>query len=374
MRKFVDYALQHDCTDIFVDEGKKGSLRSKRVTHVDVTPEVIKREGILNFIKECSPTIHEEVLGMLNSPEPKSVDAALEYKGRRFRANICKISVGGTSDKESSTALSMVLRILHAEVPDITKLNLPESIRQLETYPNGLVLIVGETGSGKTMTIAGCLQMINQTQKKNIITIENPIEYMYESKKCRIVQREVGKDVASFADGVRDAMRQAPDIILVGEMRDLETIKSAIELAETGHLVFGTLHAKSCVDTVDRLVDVFPPGQQQQIRVELAGVLRTVVHQRLVKNFKGSLVPLTEIMVVNNVIAAGIKDAAKARSNETLDYMRANPQLGNVHEVNNAVWHYRNGRLNDEDITKFFSENDASLIRSILVKAGAGAR
>lgn len=194
--------------------------------------------------------------------ESGELDLALTADcGIRVRANI--FHAGG--------ALSFAIRLLNDVIPEIEDLDLPPIALQLPTYPSGLVLITGETGSGKSTTLAAVLNRINHTACRHIITLEDPIEYIYTSDQCLINQREIGKDTASYADGLRAILREDPDVILIGEMRDLTTIEAALTAAETGHLVFATLHTNSAADAVDRIVSVFPDGRQRQIRTQAGG-------------------------------------------------------------------------------------------------------
>ncbi|MGJ9457204.1 type IV pilus twitching motility protein PilT [Oceanobacillus sp. CF4.6] len=177
--------------------------------------------------------------------------------------------------------LSFAVRIIPAEIPSIEQLKLPLITKEMVHYPQGLILVTGPTGSGKSTTQASMIDYINQTMRKHIITLEDPIEYMYSHNKSIIDQREVGFDTNNFVNGLRASLRQDPDVILVGEMRDLETISTAITAAETGHLVFATLHTTDAVSTIERIIDVFPPEQQGQIRIQLSTILQAVISQRL---------------------------------------------------------------------------------------------
>ena len=176
-------------------------------------------------------------------------------------------------------------------------------------------------------------------------------------------QREVGADALSFDEALRGALRQDPDVIMIGEMRDLETIQNAIRLAETGHVVYGTLHAKSVTDTVDRIIDVFPPKQQEQIRLQLAGVIKGIMHQTLVRGIGGKLVPLVELLCADDVVSAMI--SGKQKSNSIRDYMRGKSAMGNVHIADNSVWHIRNERLTLDDIKPFLSPDDFGIVRTL---------
>jgi len=204
---------------------------------------------------------------------------------------------------------SVAIRILNDHIPTFAELGLPSSVAQFIGFKQGIVLVTGETGAGKSTTLA-CLQdMINHTQYKHIITLEDPIEYIYRSDKCIINQREVGKDTHSFTDGLTPMLREDPDVILIGEMRSLKTIETALLAAETGHLVFATVHTNSAADTIDRIVDVFPAEQQMQIRTQLSMSLHGIVCQQLLPSLTGQgRVLATEVMVTNNAIRNLIRE------------------------------------------------------------------
>jgi len=202
-----------------------------------------------------------------------------------------------------------VLRIIPSKIPTAEEVGLPRSILNFADLRKGLVLVTGPAGSGKSTTLAALIELINTSRKEHIITIEDPIEFVYEAKQSVIRQREVGTDTHSFAAALKHTLRQDPDIILVGEMRDLETISLAITAAETGHLVFGTLHTQDTPQTVDRIIDVFPPHQQQQVRVQLASSLHGVVSQQLLPKADGKgRVAAREVMVVTPAISNLIRE------------------------------------------------------------------
>ncbi|WP_456278107.1 type IV pilus twitching motility protein PilT [Bacillus sp. AK128] len=207
------------------------------------------------------------------------------------------------------SCVAMAVRIVPTTVPTLDELGLPESLKKIALKPQGLVLVTGPTGSGKSTTLAAMIHYLNQTVRKHIITLEDPIEYLHKHGNCIIDQREIGFDTKNFANGLRASLRQDPDVILVGEMRDLETIHTAITAAETGHLVLGTLHTSSAPSTIDRIIDVFPANQQPQIRIQLASVLVSIVSQRLFPKKDGSgRVGATEILINNSAVANLIRN------------------------------------------------------------------
>ncbi len=205
--------------------------------------------------------------------------------------------------------LAAALRLIPNEIKTITELGMPMIVNNFAAYPRGLVLVTGPTGSGKSTTLAALVDKINSEKSHHIITIEDPIEFTHKSKKSVVVQREVHYDTYSFSAALRSSLRQDPDVVLIGEMRDLETISAAITIAETGHLVFATLHTNSAAQSIDRMVDVFPPHQQPQIRAQLANILMAICSQRLVPSIGGGRVVAAEILIatpaVRNIIREG---------------------------------------------------------------------
>jgi twitching motility protein PilT len=252
-------------------------------------------------------TVHKMIYEILNDDqrrvfeEHRDLDFAIEVgEVARFRVNVFNQRNGEAA----------VFRVIPTQIRSFQELGLPEVMQTLALRENGLVLVTGPTGSGKSTTLAAMIDFVNSTQKKHIITLEDPIEFVHRSKGCLVNQREIGSHTKSFASALRAALREDPDVILVGEMRDLETISLALTAAETGHLVFATLHTKSAPKTIDRVVDAFPPAQQQQVRVQLAEALQGVISQLLfpTKDKKGRVAAL-EIMIatvaIRNLIREG---------------------------------------------------------------------
>ncbi len=220
----------------------------------------------------------------------------------RFRASICKAR-GSTS---------IALRTVPYELPTFEDLNLPPAVAKLAMEPRGLILVTGPAGSGKTTTLAAMIHHMNQHRNDHIVTIEDPIEYLHQDKSCIITQREVGTDTPSFADALRICLRQDPDVIMVGEMRDVETIRTVLTLAETGHLVLSTLHTITAAETVNRIIAEFPGAAERQIRGQLAQVLRGIVSQRLIERADGSgLLPAIEVLISTSTIQRCIEDPAR---------------------------------------------------------------
>ncbi len=220
------------------------------------------------------------------------LDSADTFAGNRCRIHVFK----------QQGVPSVALRLLREEIPVLDSLGLPPAALNLTSLHKGIVLVTGETGSGKSTTLAAMLDCINHTQRAHIVTLEDPVEYIYKPDKCAINQREVGKDTRSFSEGLRASLREDPNVILIGEMRDRDTIETAITAAETGHLVFGTLHTGSASDSVDRIVQVFPEGMQTQIRLQLSMCLQAVITQQLVPKRGGGRSLAVEMMIVTDAI------------------------------------------------------------------------
>ncbi|MDR3052628.1 MAG: type IV pilus twitching motility protein PilT [Coriobacteriales bacterium] len=263
--ELVLFARENDCSDLHITADQ---------------PPTFRKLGDLNIgpFRGSKEDYHNAILSMLNPlqkdalEQGKDLDFSFEGAGEmRYRVNVYR----------QQNKLACAIRILRDDIPTLEDLHLPEAIRVLAEQPRGIILVTGPTGSGKSTTLAAMIDYINVHRKDHIITIEDPIEYVHRSKSCLVHQRELHRDVPSFADALRSAMREDPDIILVGEMRDYETISAAVTAAETGHLVFSTLHTTGAAQTIDRIVDVYPSHSQNMIRSQLSGVLRGIITQTL---------------------------------------------------------------------------------------------
>jgi twitching motility protein PilT len=223
-------------------------------------------------------------------------------------------------------AIGAAFRLIPTTIKTLEQLGVPDSVGRFATLPRGLVLITGPTGSGKSTTLAALIDLVNRTRADHIVTVEDPIEFMHGNKRSLVNQREVGHDTHSFASALKHVLRQDPDVILVGEMRDLETISVALTAAETGHLVFATLHTQSAASTIDRVIDVYPPHQQDQVRTQLSATLQGVVSQTLVKKAQGNgRVVATEVLVTTPAIANLVREG---KSYQITSSMQAGRELG----------------------------------------------
>jgi twitching motility protein PilT len=290
--EIMDYALEVGTSDIHISIGSPPMIR----VGTELVPIPKYRTLSAHDLKE----IADYLTGPLPEGYEGDHDCAATYKGRRLRISLYR--------QRGQFALAM--RVIPERIPSPEELLLPRVVERLSEEKMGLVLVCGVTGSGKSTTLASVLNIVNNTRKLKIITIEDPVEYIHTSKMSLVHQREVGDDTASFHTALRAAMRQDPDVILIGEMRDKETMSAAISAAETGHLVLATVHALDAVSTINRIVDIFPPDQQPQIRLQLSNTLKAIIVQRLLpmKNDPTSRRLIAEILVVNHAASAAIRE------------------------------------------------------------------
>lgn len=270
-----------------------------------------KLEKRLSFISEgrVLPDETEELIRGLYEMAHRPMDHYQEMGDDDFSFSVPGLARFRVNAYRQRGSLAAVVRIVSFDIPDWEKLHIPKAIMDLADMTHGMVLVTGTAGSGKSTTQACIIDQINRSRECHIITLEDPIEYLHRDRRSIVSQREVAIDTQNYPSALRACLRQAPDVILLGEMRDQETIHTAMTAAETGHLLIATLHTKGAVNTIDRIVDTFPSGQQDQVRVQLSMVLHTVVSQQLVPNTKGGLVPAFEIMHVNNAIRSLIRDS-----------------------------------------------------------------
>ena len=243
-----------------------------------------------------------------------------------------------------------VIRIVGTRIPSPQELGLPESVVALTELKRGLVIVTGPTGSGKSTTLASLVDVINSTQNVNVITLEDPIEYLHRHNKAIVNQREIGVDSFSYTSALRAALREDPDVIMVGEMRDLDTISTAITAAETGHLVLSTLHTTGAANTIDRIIDVFPPHQQQQIRIQLAGVLESVISQQLLPKVFGGRVAAFEVMHTNTAIKNLIRES---KTHQIDNIIQTNRKLGMMMMDDAIMELYMRGEISKETALEY---------------------
>lgn len=290
--------------------------------HISVgRPPVIRCDGVMTPLEAYPVFTPQETSLVVQALLPSAEKAAmLEKEGDTdFSYAIAGIGRFRVNAYKQRGSYGMAIRVLNNEIPTMSSLNLPSSLIELVNKPRGLILVTGPTGSGKSTTLAAMINHINQTRRGHIITIEDPIEYLHRHGNCLINQREIGDDTPNFSRALRSALREDPDVILLGEMRDLETIQAAITAAETGHLVLSTLHTKGAATTVDRMIDIFPSSQQRQIRVQLANVLEGVITQNLIKKAdQTGRVLAMEILMMTDAVRHMIRDEKTHQINSTM--------------------------------------------------------
>ena len=325
IEKILDEAIKNEASDIHLISGLKPMLRvSRDLTPIDEMDELAEEDmwEIYDFF----------VRGNIESDElfkkTRKLDTSYVYNNMRLRVNI---SLAG--DIPVAT-----LRLIRNELPKFEDLGVPDIVRRMTYQPQGLILVTGKTNSGKTTTLNALINEINEKQNKKILTLENPIEYKHESKKSVIVQKEVGlgRDSLNFSDGVKNSLREDCDILVIGEIRDKETMNAAIDMAESGHLVIGTLHTKSCAETVDRMINFYPISDQTSVKYLISSLLKLVISQRLLKGTDGKLVLAPEVMLVDNVIAGYIR-REKLSVSEIEDAVQTNIDKGSISLINSIA-------------------------------------
>jgi twitching motility protein PilT len=296
IRDILSYAVEINASDVILVPGLPVSYK------VD---GCIRRD---DEEKQTSDTIQSMVCKMYEYAGNRSIDMLAEGDDD-FSFSLSGLARFRTNVFRQRNSLASVIRIVSFDLPDRHDLCIPDNVIALSQYTRGLVLVTGPAGSGKSTTLACMIDAVNTTRNAHIITIEDPIEYLHQHKRSVVTQREIATDTENYASALRSALRQAPDVILLGEMRDYEAIKAAVTAAETGHLVISTLHTTGAVNTVDRIMDSFPPAQQQQIRIQLSMVLRGIVSQQLLPRIGGGETPAFEVVVCNNAIRNMIRES-----------------------------------------------------------------
>jgi len=293
-KKLLDIVVREEASDLLISVGHHPTIRITGQLVPLTKEQKISAEDSQGFaFCLINETKKQKLL------TEKEIDFSYDFEGKaRFRVNIFFQKDG----------ISIALRLIFAKIKTIEELNMPPVLHEFTGRSQGLVLVTGASGQGKSTTLAAMIDEINHTKSVHVITIEDPIEYVYEDDRSIIDQREVGEDTISFTNALRATFRQNPDVIMVGEMRDLETISTTITAAETGHLVFATLHTNSASQSIHRIVDVFSAEQQNQIRFQLAGSLLGIISQRLIPRIRGGFIPVAEVMICNQAVATLIRE------------------------------------------------------------------
>ena len=298
MATLMDYlkkAVEDQASDLFIVSG---------------APVSEKLEGVICFISEekILPPQSKELLTEIYALANRSMDEYIRIGDDDFSFSVAGLARFRVNTYMQRGSMAAVIRVVSFDIPDYKALGIPENVMKLAESDYGMILVTGTAGSGKSTTQACIVDRINQTQSCHIITLEDPIEFLHRNQKSIVSQREIAVDTTDYLSALRACLRQAPDVIQLGEMRDLETIRTAMTAAETGHLLIGTMHTRGAVNSIDRVVDAFPANQQDQIRIQLSTVLRTVVSQQLLPGSDGNMVAAFEIMHVNSAIRNMIRE------------------------------------------------------------------
>lgn len=353
--KILDEAIEKDASDIHLICDNKPMLR--------ITRSLVPAEGSKILTPEDMSEAYDYLVkGNIDRDtiynETRKLDMSYEYRDIRFRVNI----------SSSDGIPTVTLRLIKNELPPFEALGVPDIVRRMTYQPQGLILVTGKTNSGKSTTLNSLIDHINENQNKKILTLENPIEYKHKSKKSLIIQKEIGKgrDCLNFSDGVKNALREDCDILVIGEIRDKATMEAAIGMAESGHLVIGTLHTKSCAETVDRMINFYEVRDQASVKFLLASLLKMVVSQRLLKGVDGKLALVPEVMVVDNIVA-GLIRKEKISVSEIEDAIQSSSAKGSIGLINSLARLYVEGRISlDQAKSQIEEKNIEILNRTIM--------
>lgn len=345
MAELLDYlkrAVADHASDLFIVAG--GSVCEK----LDKRLVPVSEERIF-------PQTTEQLILQLYTLAGRSPDRFLQHGDDDFSLSVPELARFRVNTYRQRGSLAAVVRIVSFDIPNWESLGIPAQVMDLADVSHGMILVTGTAGSGKSTTQACLIDHINRTRECHIITLEDPIEYLHRDVKSIVSQREIAIDTADYLAALRACLRQAPDVILLGEMRDAETIHTAMTAAETGHLLIATLHTKGTVNTIDRIVDTFPSGQQEQIRVQLSMVLHTVVSQQLLPGAQGNLVPAFEIMHTNSAIRSLIRDS---KTHQIDNAIAAGSAEGMITMDQSLLSLYKTGQITAETAIHFSDNPD----------------
>ena len=351
----IDIAIQKDASDIHLTVGLKPMLRIiRKLIPIDKYDELTEEDMYDIYDALVKGNLEKDNI----YKNTKKLDTSYEYKDIRLRVNISR----------SNETPIFTLRLIKKELPRYEDLGVPDIVRRMTYQPQGLILVTGKTNSGKTTTLNALVNEINMTQNKKILSLENPIEYKHTSKESVIIQKEVGPggDTLSFSDGVKNSLREDCDIVVIGEIRDKETMEAAIETAESGHLVIGTLHTKSCAETIDRMINFYEISDQTTVKYLLSSLLKLVVAQRLLPGTDGSLVLIPEVMVVDNIVS-GIIRKEKFSVSEMEDAIQSSSDNGSIGLINSIAQAFVDDRITlDQAKSQIEEKNIEVLNRTIM--------
>lgn len=343
IRTILKKAIDNDASDIFIIAGAPLCFKVKGV---------INREDEHLLSAEDTALLIDQIYELKTSDDKQSL---INNGEEDFSISLSKLGRFRVYVYYQRGTKAAVLRVMKFNIPNANELHIPSTVLDLAKMQKGLILITGSAGSGKSTTLACIIDEINKSRNAHIITIEDPIEYLHAHNKSIVSQREITRDTTSYLDALRAALREAPNVILVGEMRDLETIQIALRAAETGHLVLSTLHTVGAAETINRIIDVFPSTQQQQIRVQLAMVLQAVVSQQLIPTINYDVHPAFEIMLTNNAIKTQIRENKLHQIDNTLTTGKS---VGMKHMDDSIIELYNNSIISKEDALIYATNPD----------------
>ena len=346
LREYLTRAAQLEASDLFIVPG---------------APISVKLEGQLTPLEDekLMPHRSEELIGELYAMADRKMDGFRLSGDDDFSVSIKGIARFRVNSYRQRGSLAAVIRVVAFSIPDWETLGVPESVMDLSKLGSGMVLFTGTAGSGKSTTQACIVDRINRERACHIITLEDPIEYLHRNRKSIVSQREIAVDTTDYLSALRACLRQAPDVIQLGEMRDQETIRTAMTAAETGHLLFATLHTRGAVNTVDRIIDAFPADQQDQIRIQLSAVLRTVVSQQLLPDIHGGVVPAFEIMHMTGAVRSMIRDS---KNHQIAAAIAAGAADGMVSMDQSVLKLFQDGRIS-RDVALEYADNPEQMER-----------
>ena len=333
IEEFLTLAAEKEASDLFIIAG---------------LPLTMKTNGVMHRINEerMMPQDTEEMIREIyKMAADRNIDKLLKTGDDDFSFAIPGLSRFRVSAYKQRGSLAAVIRVIAFRLPDSKEIGIPDQVMRLSELNKGLVLVTGSAGSGKSTTLACMVEEINETKEDHIITLEDPLEFLHQHKKSIVSQREINVDTESYVSALRASLRQSPDVILLGEMRDYETIQVVMTAAETGHLVFSTLHTIGAANTIERIIDVFPPNQQRQITIQLASVLQAVISQQLIPSVDGTLIPVFEIMEVTPAIRNMIREN-KVHQIDGLIYSSTGSGMMSMDQ--SLMQAYRDGKITKE--------------------------
>lgn len=351
MAGLMDYltrAVQERASDLFIVPG---------------APVSVKMDGRLVHIGEekIMPTQGEELIREIYAMAGREMDEFVRTGDDDFSFSVAKLARFRVNTYRQRGSWAAVIRVVAFSIPEWQQLGIPEEVMSLADLSSGMVLVTGTAGCGKSTTMACLIDRINRRRSCHIITLEDPIEYLHRNQKSIVSQREIAVDTVDYLSALRACLRQAPDVIQLGEMRDLETIRTAMTAAETGHLLLGTLHTKGAVNTIDRVIDAFPADQQGQIRIQLSAVLHTIVSQQLLPGVDGERVPAFEIMHMNGAIRSMVRDC---KNHQIAGAIASGAQEGMLSMDQSILELYRGGKITRQTALEY-ADNPEQMLRRL---------